>query len=76
MGKIIGMILGGIAAFNGIGILSSDTCQSVSFSGEGGGRVMAAQCFADNSGAIPGTVAGLGLVVIGGAIAAFSFLRS
>ena len=34
MGRIIGLILGGVAAFNGIAILVASDCESVSFDGQ------------------------------------------
>jgi hypothetical protein len=67
MGKIIGIILGGVAIFNGFAILGADNCQSVSFDGQGS-RVAVAQCFADSSGAIPAWLAGIGMIVVGGVI--------
>lgn len=71
MGKIIGAILGLVAIINGIGVLTDSNCDSVSFGGKGGGRVMVANCFSDGNGAIPGSVAGLGMIVLGGHIAFF-----
>jgi hypothetical protein len=68
------MILGVVAVINGIGILGDESCESVSFGSRGGGRVMAATCFADSSGALPGTVAGIGLVIIGAAIGLISWI--
>ena len=68
MGKIIGSILGLVAIVNGFGILTDSNCDSVSFGGNGGGRVMVATCFLDGSGALPGSVAGLGMIVLGGLI--------
>jgi hypothetical protein len=72
MGKIIGAILGLVAIINGISVLTDSNCDSVSFGGQGGGRVMVANCFTDGSGAIPSSVAGLGMIVLGGLIALFS----
>jgi hypothetical protein len=72
MGKIIGSILGLLAIINGFSILTDKSCDSVSFGGQGGGRVMVATCFQDGSGALPGSVAGLGMIVLGGLIAFFS----
>lgn len=67
VGKIIGIILGGVAIFNGFAILGSDNCQSVSFDGQGS-RVAVAQCFADSSGVIPAWLAGIGMIIVGGVI--------
>ena len=72
MAKLIGLVLGGVAIFNGFAVLAADDCQTVSFDGQGS-RVAIAQCFADSSGALPGWLAGLGMVVVGVLIAAFSF---
>jgi hypothetical protein len=74
MGRITGLILGGVAAFNGIAILAASDCESVSFDGRGS-RVAVAQCFADSSGALPAWLAGVGMVLIGGAIAFIGFKR-
>jgi hypothetical protein len=67
MGRVIGLILGGLAAFNGIAILTASECESVSFDGQGS-RVAVAQCFADSSGALPAWVAGFGMLLLGGFI--------
>ena len=72
MGKLIGAILGLVAIINGFGVLTDSNCNSVSFGGQGGGRVMVANCFSDSSGAIPASVAGLGMIVLGGLIAFLS----
>ncbi len=68
MGRIIGLILGGVAAFNGIAILTASDCESVSFDGQGS-RVAVVQCFADSSGALPAWLAGVGMLLVGGFIA-------
>lgn len=75
MGRIIGGIVGLVAIVNGLGILFDDECNSVSFGGEGGGRVVVATCFGDDSGALPGTVAGLGIAVIGATVVYLSIRR-
>ena len=74
MGRIIGIILGIIAIVNGFGILADDECNTVSFGGRGG-RVIVATCFSDSSGVMPGAVAGLGMIVLGAAVAYFSVKR-
>jgi hypothetical protein len=74
MGRVIGLILGGVAAFNGIAILTASECESVSFDGQGS-RVAVAQCFADSSGALPAWLAGVGMVLLGVAIGAFVLKR-
>jgi ribosomal protein L40E len=59
-------ILSGIGALSfvttGLGILSDSNCQTVDFSG---GRAILASCRADDFGAIPGPVAGLGSILVG-----------
>ena len=72
MRKLIGLILGGVAAFNGVALLVAEDCETVSFDGQVS-RVAIAQCFADSSGALPGWLAGAGMVVVGVLIATFSF---
>ena len=74
MGRIVGLILGGVAAFNGIAILVASDCESVSFDGQGS-RVAVAQCFADSSGALPAWLAGVGMLLIGGFIAFIGIKR-
>jgi len=75
MGRIIGVILGLVAIVNGLGILVDDECNSVSFGGQGGGRVIVATCFSDSSGALPGAVAGLGMAALGAAVIYVSVKR-
>ena len=72
VGRLIGLVLGGVAIVNGLGVLFDDECNSVSFGGQGGGRVLVATCFGDSSGALPGFVAGLGMALLGAAIVVFS----
>jgi hypothetical protein len=72
MRRIVGLVLGIVAIVNGLGIIVSSDCKTVSFGAQGGGRVMVATCFGDDSGALPGPVAGLGMVLLGGAIIFFS----
>lgn len=74
MGRVIGLILGGLSAFNGIAILTASECKSVSSDGQGS-RVAVAQCFADSSGALPAWLAGVGMVLLGVAIGAFALKR-
>ena len=74
MGRIIGLILGGISAFNGIAILTASECGSVSFDGQGS-RVAVAQCFADSSGALPAWLAGIGMVLLGVVIGVVAIKR-
>lgn len=63
--SIIGVIGGGSFIINGFGILSDPNCDSVSF---GGGRVVQATCYQAGgleTGAISGTLAGMGMVAVG-----------
>jgi hypothetical protein len=64
MRRLVGLAFGGFAAFNGLKVLTADNCESISFDGQGG-RVAIAQCFADNSGALPAWLAGIGMILVG-----------
>jgi hypothetical protein len=75
MGRLIGLVLGGLAIVNGLGVLFDEACNSVSFGGQGGGRVLVATCFGDSSGALPGFVAGLGMALLGAVIVVVSVRR-
>jgi hypothetical protein len=72
--KILLLVSAFFAGATGIGILNSDNCATVSFDGEGGGRVVRAVCYADSSGALPAWLAGLGMIGIAGALIAVVFL--
>lgn len=72
MRKLVGLILGGVAVLNGISLLTAEDCETVSFASRGS-RATIAQCFSDSSGALPGWLAGAGMVVVGVLIATFSF---
>ena len=74
MRRIIGLAFGGFAAFNGFKVLTADNCESISFDGQGG-RVAIAQCFADNSGALPAWLAGIGMILVGGVIGLLAIKR-
>ena len=63
--SLIGFLGGGTFLFNGFGILSDPNCDTVSF---GGGRVIQATCYQDGAietGAISGTFAGIGMIIVG-----------
>lgn len=75
MGRIIGLVLGAVAIVNGLGVVFDGECDSVSFGGQGGGRVLMATCFSDSSGALPGAVAGLGMALLGGVMIVFSIRK-
>ncbi len=62
--KLIGLTLGGVAVFNGIAILVANDCKTVSFDGQGS-RVAIAKCFTDSRGALPGWLAGTGIILVG-----------
>ena len=64
MRRLVGLAFGGFAVFNGLKVLTADKCESISFDGQGG-RVAIAQCFADNSGALPAWLAGIGMILVG-----------
>ena len=74
MSKIIGIVLGGMAALMGIAILVTNNCDSVSLSG-GEKRLAVVQCFSDSNGAVPSWAAGYGLLVIGALLVFVSVRR-
>ena len=74
MSKIIGIILGGMAALMGIAILVANNCASVSLSG-GEKRLAVVQCFSDSKGAVPAWAAGYGLIIVGVLLAFVSIRR-
>ena len=49
---------------NGISILGADDCSSVSFDGQGGSRAMSVVCYPDSTGALPASLAGVGMILI------------
>ena len=65
MGRLL--MFGGSVLFivNGIGLFSADNCSTVSFDGQGGGRVMTAVCYPDGQGAVPAWLAALIMLGIG-----------
>ena len=72
--SIVGLIGGGTFVFNGFGVLTDSNCDTVSF---GGGRAVQVTCYQAGSamsGAVSGTIAGLGMLIVGGAIMYFSYL--
>lgn len=73
--SIIGLIGGGSFVVNGFGVLTDPNCDTVGF---GGGRVLQATCYAVGSplsGEFSGSVAGFGMVAIGGLILYFAWLN-
>lgn len=73
MRKLIAAVVAGFAVVNGFRILFASDCQSVSFDAVGGRRVSAVMCFADDSGVVPGWLAGVGLIVFGLLVLAIGF---
>lgn len=70
--SIVGIIGGGTFVVNGFGVLTDPNCDTVSF---GGGRAVQVTCYQAGSamsGAVSGTVAGLGMLAIGGVIIYFA----
>jgi hypothetical protein len=65
MRALIGLGLGIFSIVNGFRVLFADDCATVSSSRAGGRTMAAMQCYADNSGAIPAWVAGLGAILLG-----------
>jgi hypothetical protein len=68
------LLLGGSMLFivNGVSLFFAANCSTVSFDGNGGGRVMTAVCFPNGQGAIPAWLAALVMVVIGGLLASIA----
>ena len=59
--------------FNGFGVLTDPSCDTVGF---GGGRAVQVTCYeagASMSGEFPGTVAGLGMLAVGSLILCFAW---
>ena len=69
MGRLL--LFGGAVLFivNGIGLFFADNCSTVSFDGQGGGRVMTAVCYPDGQGAVPTWIAAFIMVGIGAFLA-------
>jgi len=72
MKRIILVIISVLLLINGIGILTSANCSTVSFDGEGGGRVVTALCYPDNQGALPAWLAATGMILIAITLAFFA----
>lgn len=72
MGRLLMLVGSVLFVVNGIGLFFADNCSTVSFDGEGGGRVMTAVCYADSQGAIPAWLAALVMVGIGALLARFA----
>ena len=71
--SVIGLIGGGSFIVNGFSVLTDPNCDTVSF---GGGRVVQATCYqagSSMSGEFSGTVAGLGMLAVGGLILYFAW---
>lgn len=67
MRRIIFVVVGGLALVTGFRVLAAPDCETVSFDGQGG-RVALVVCHPDDTGVLPSTLVGLGLVVAGGAV--------
>jgi hypothetical protein len=66
--SVLGLIGGGSFIVNGFSILTDPSCDTVGF---GGGRVVQVTCYeagAGMSGEFSGTLAGLGMLAVGGII--------
>ena len=75
MRRLLWIIAAGLSGIAGVRILGEPACQSVSFGRAGGRRVNAMSCFADDSGALPAELAGIGLLVIAVIVIALAFRR-
>lgn len=67
MRRIFFVVAGGLALLTGFRVLAEPNCNSVSFDGQGG-RVASVVCSADDSGAVPAGLAGIGLIALGGGV--------
>jgi len=65
--RILFVVAGGLALLTGFRVLAEPDCNSVSFDGQGG-RVASVVCSADDSGAVPAGLAGIGLIALGGGV--------
>jgi len=65
--RIFFVVAGGLALLTGFRVLAEPNCNSVSFDGQGG-RVASVVCSADDSGAVPAGLAGIGLIALGGGV--------
>ena len=71
--SVLGLIGGGSFVVNGFSVLTDSSCDTVGF---GGGRAVQVTCYeagAALSGEFSGTVAGLGMLVVGGLILYFAW---
>jgi len=71
--SVIGLIGGGSFIFNGFGVLTDTNCDTVGF---GGGRAVQVTCYeagTSMSGEFSGTVAGIGMLAVGGVILYFAW---
>lgn len=74
MRRLLFVVAGGFALLTGFRVLAEPDCNSVSFDGQGG-RVATVVCSADDSGALPAGLAGIGLIVLGGGVIWFGLRR-
>jgi hypothetical protein len=71
--SVIGLIGGGSFIVNGFSVLTDPSCDTVGFAG---GRAVQVTCYENGaamSGDFPGTVAGLGMLAVGGVILYFAW---
>jgi hypothetical protein len=73
MRVLIGLALGIFSIVNGFRVLFAADCATVSFSRAGGRTMAAMQCYADNGGAVPAWLAGLGVILLGFIVIAIGF---
>jgi len=74
MRRVLFVIAGGLALLTGFRVLAEPDCDSVSFDGQGG-RIATVVCSADESGALPAGLAGIGLIALGGGVIWFGLRR-
>ena len=72
--SVIGLIGGGSFIVNGFSVLIDSDCATVGFSG---GRAVQVTCYPEgsiyNTSGIPGTIGGLGMLLVGSVILYFSW---
>ena len=72
--SVIGLIGGGSFIVNGFSVLTDPSCDTVGFAG---GRAVQVTCYPEgsiyNTSGIPGTIGGLGMLLVGSVILYFSW---
>jgi len=74
MRRVLFVVAGGLALLTGFRVLAEPDCNSVSFDGQGS-RIATVVCSADDSGALPAGLAGIGLIALGGGVIGLGLRR-